>query len=64
MVLVHIFAVLDCGIKQNILRDLSKRGCKLSVFPAFTSADEILSVNPDAIFLGNGPGDPQDIQKL
>ena len=58
------FAVLDCGIKQNILRDLSKRGCKLSVFPAFTSADEILSVNPDAIFLGNGPGDPQDIPEV
>ncbi len=46
-------AVLDCGIKQGILRDLSKRGCKLSVFPAYTSAEEILSVNPDAIFLGN-----------
>ncbi len=54
-------AVLDCGIKTGILRDLNKRGCKLSVFPAFTSAEEILSVNPDAIFLGNGPGDPKDI---
>ena len=57
-------AVLDCGIKQGILRDLSKRGCKLSVFPAYTSAEEILSVNPDAIFLGNGPGDPQDIPEI
>ena len=55
------FAVLDCGIKKGILRDLNKRGCKLTVFPAFTSADEILSVEPDAIFLGNGPGDPKDI---
>lgn len=54
-------AVLDCGIKQGILRDLAKRGCKLSVFPAFTSAEEMLAVNPDAIFLGNGPGDPKDI---
>ena len=54
-------AVLDCGIKKGILRDLNKRGCKLTVFPAFTSADEILSVEPDAIFLGNGPGDPKDI---
>lgn len=54
-------AVLDCGIKHGILRDLSKRGCKLSVFPAFTPAEEILAVNPNAIFLGNGPGDPKDI---
>lgn len=54
-------AVLDCGIKQGILRDLAKRGCKLSVFPAFSSAEDILSVEPDAIFLGNGPGDPKDI---
>ena len=54
-------AVLDCGIKQGIIRDLAKRGCKLSVFPAFTSAEEMLAVKPDAIFLGNGPGDPKDI---
>ncbi len=54
-------AVLDCGIKHGILRDLSKRGCKLSVFPAFTSAEDILAADPDAIFLGNGPGDPKDI---
>lgn len=57
-------AVLDCGIKQGILRDLSKRGCKLSVFPAYTSAEDILAVKPDAIFLGNGPGDPQDIPEI
>ncbi len=57
-------AVLDCGIKNGIIRDLAKRGCKLSVFPAYTSADEILSVNPDAIFLGNGPGDPKDIPEI
>lgn len=55
-------AVLDCGIKRGILRDLQKRGCKLTVFPAFTSAEEILECNPDAIFLGNGPGDPKDIE--
>ncbi len=58
------FAVLDCGIKQGIIRDLAKRGCKLSVFPAFTSAEEILSVDPDAIFLGNGPGDPKDLPEV
>ena len=57
-------AVLDCGIKHGILRDLNKRGCKLSVFPAYTSAEDILAVEPDAIFLGNGPGDPQDIPEI
>ncbi|WP_330651634.1 carbamoyl phosphate synthase small subunit [[Clostridium] colinum] len=54
-------AVLDCGIKKGILKELEKRGCKLSVFPAFATYDEIMGVNPDAIFLGNGPGDPKDI---
>ncbi len=54
-------AVIDCGIKKGILRDLNKRGCKLSVFPAFSTVDEILDCNPSAIFLGNGPGNPKDI---
>ncbi|HAG03860.1 MAG TPA: carbamoyl phosphate synthase small subunit [Lachnospiraceae bacterium] len=60
---IHL-AVLDCGIKRGIIRDLSKKGCRLSVFPAFTSAEEILSVDPDAVFLGNGPGDPKDIPEV
>ena len=54
-------AVLDCGIKRGILRDLNKRGCKLTVFPAFTDAQEMLECKPDAVFLGNGPGNPKDI---
>ena len=54
-------AVLDCGIKKGIIKELEKRGCKLSVFPAFATFDEIMEVNPDAVFLGNGPGDPKDI---
>lgn len=54
-------AVLDCGIKKGILKELEKRGCKLSVFPAFATYEEIMAVSPDAIFLGNGPGDPKDI---
>lgn len=57
-------AVIDCGIKTSILRDLNKRGCKLSVFPAFTSAEEILAVKPDALFMGNGPGDPEDVPSV
>lgn len=58
------FAVLDCGIKNGILRDLNRRGCKLTVFPAFTPASEILEAKPDAIFLGNGPGNPKDIPEI
>jgi carbamoyl-phosphate synthase small subunit len=56
----HI-AVIDFGIKTNILGSFEKRGCSLTVFPAHTSSDEILKVNPDKIFLSNGPGDPEDL---
>ncbi|MGL5649447.1 MAG: carbamoyl phosphate synthase small subunit [Clostridium sp.] len=56
----HI-AVVDYGIKQNIIRNFKKRGCKISVFPARTTAEEILEVNPDLVFLSNGPGDPEDL---
>lgn len=54
-------AVMDFGIKTNIIRNFKKRGCKLTVFPATATAEEILSVNPDLIFLSNGPGDPEDL---
>ena len=53
----HIVAV-DYGIKRNILRNLSSQGCKITIVPATTSAQEILAYNPDGIFLSNGPGDP------
>ena len=52
-------AALDFGIKQSILRRLAQRNCKVTVFPAQTSADEILSLQPDGVFLSNGPGDPE-----
>jgi len=48
----------DFGIKANIIRCLSNAGCNISVVPATTSADEVLKMNPDGIFLSNGPGDP------
>ncbi len=51
-------AVLDYGVKKNILRCLSERGCYLKVFPAKTSFDTIQAWNPDAYFISNGPGDP------
>ena len=54
-------AALDCGIKYNILRMLENAGCQVLVFPAHTSASEILSSDPDGIFLSNGPGDPSAV---
>jgi carbamoyl-phosphate synthase small subunit len=49
----------DFGVKHNILRLLAERSCELTVVPATTSAKEVLAMNPDGIFLSNGPGDPE-----
>ena len=54
----HKIAAIDFGIKYNILRLLESHGCDVTVFPATSSATEILNINPDGIFLSNGPGDP------
>ena len=61
----------DFGIKRNILRGLADSGCRVKVVPAATPAEEILALNPDGIFLSNGPGDPdavpyakENVQKL
>ena len=54
-------AVYDFGVKFSILRALFQHGCELKVFPAHTSADEVLAWNPDGIFLSNGPGDPEPV---
>ena len=48
----------DFGVKRNILRMLADRGCEVTVVPAQTSADEVLAMQPDGVFLSNGPGDP------
>ena len=53
----HI-AALDFGSKRNILRCLASQGAKVTIFPASSSADDILAIKPDGIFLSNGPGDP------
>ena len=53
----HVVAY-DFGAKRNILRMLVDRGCRLTVVPAQTSAEEVLAMNPDGVFLSNGPGDP------
>ncbi|AVP57904.1 glutamine-hydrolyzing carbamoyl-phosphate synthase small subunit [Pulveribacter suum] len=53
----HVVAY-DFGVKYSILRMLAERGCKLTVVPAQTPASEVLAMNPDGVFLSNGPGDP------
>jgi len=54
----HVVAY-DFGVKRNILRMLAERSCRLTVVPAQTSAAEVLALNPDGVFLSNGPGDPE-----
>ena len=54
----HVVAY-DFGVKRNILRLLVQRGCRVTVVPAQTGADEVLALKPDGIFLSNGPGDPE-----
>lgn len=51
---------IDCGMKQNIVRSLNKKGCDVTVVPWNTTADEIIHLKPDGIFISNGPGDPTD----
>lgn len=53
-------ALLDYGSKDNIIDCLRKRGCDVTVYPASTTADEVISDNPDGIMLSNGPGDPKE----
>ncbi len=57
----HVVAY-DFGIKRNILRRLVQVGCRVTVVPALTSAEDVLAMNPDGIFLSNGPGDPEPLQ--
>ena len=57
-------AAIDCGMKQNIVRSLNKRGCNVTIFPWNTPIEEIEKIKPDGIFLSNGPGDPMDVQPV
>jgi carbamoyl-phosphate synthase small subunit len=54
----HVVAI-DYGVKRNILRLLAERGCKVTVVPPAASAEDILALKPDGVFLANGPGDPE-----
>lgn len=57
---LHVIAY-DFGIKHNILRMLTREGCRVTVVPAETTADDALSLKPDGVFLSNGPGDPEPV---
>lgn len=56
----HVVAI-DCGMKMNIVRSLKKRGCKVTMVPWNTAAEDIVKLEPDGIFISNGPGDPTDV---
>ncbi len=55
---------VDCGIKMNIIRKLNEKGCNVTVVPYNTTAQEILNMRPDGLFLSNGPGNPEDVQEV
>lgn len=57
-------ALLDLGAKKNIARSLNQRGCEVTVYPALTTAEEILADKPDGIMLSNGPGDPKECTSI
>ena len=59
----HVIAY-DFGVKTNSLREFAKYGCKVTVVPAETSAEEVLALKPDGIFLSNGPGDPASMKEI
>ena len=57
-------ALMDFGAKENIAEGLNKRGCKVTIYPAFTKAEERLKDQPDGIMLSNGPGDPKECTEI
>ena len=57
-------ALLDLGAKSNISKSLNDRGCEVTIYPAHTTAEEILATNPDGIMLSNGPGDPKECTQI
>lgn len=57
-------ALMDYGLKNNIPRCLAKRGCEVTIYPAFTKAEEVLKNHPDGIMLSNGPGDPKECTEV
>lgn len=58
----HVVAI-DCGMKQNIVRELNRRSCRVTVVPFNTDAEEIKALRPDGLFISNGPGNPTDVSE-
>lgn len=58
----HVVAI-DCGMKMNIVRSLNARGCNVTIVPWNTPAETIEALKPDGVFISNGPGDPNDVQR-
>lgn len=56
----HVVAI-DCGMKMNIVRSLNRRGCRVTMVPWNTTAEDIIALEPDGVFISNGPGDPTDV---
>lgn len=60
----HDIVAFDFGIKYNILRQLRENGFRVTVVPAHTTAEEVLAMKPDGVFLSNGPGDPATLTDI
>ena len=60
---VNVVAI-DCGMKMNIVRELNRHGCNVTVVPYNTSSKDILAMKPDGVFISNGPGDPEDVKEV
>jgi carbamoyl-phosphate synthase small subunit len=59
----HI-ALIDCGVKMNIIRELRRRDCKITLFPSTVTEEQLMAVKPDGVLFGNGPGDPAVLTDL
>lgn len=57
-------ALMDFGVKRNIARSLASRGCEVTIYPCFATAEEIIAAKPDGLMLSNGPGDPKDCKGI
>ena len=55
---------IDCGMKMNIVRELNAHGCNVTVVPYNVTSEEIIKINPDGLFISNGPGDPEDVPEV
>lgn len=61
---VHDVVILDCGLKNGVVKALNRRGCNVTVVPFNTSADEIMAFNPDGVLVSSGPGNPEDADAI